>query len=271
MALRTLLVHADTDQRFTHRLSLAAAVAREHEARLLVLYVLKAPVSLGLYGEPMGAPAVELIQQEINAERERAEQLHQSADKLLQTEGASWEWRSVQGLVGEVLATTGASTDLIIMGQPQDSAAAPVAQVALSAGRPVLCVPHTGTFTALGRRVLVAWRGTRESARALHDALPLLVRAEHVILFTAGDGTEGDVGAADALRHLIDHRVKAELRQTTLGDLDAGTAILNAVSDNAADLLVMGAYGHSRLRELVFGGATRTVLRSMTAPTLISH
>jgi nucleotide-binding universal stress UspA family protein len=119
--------------------------------------------------------------------------------------------------------------------------------------------------------VLVAWRGARESARALHDALPLLVRAEHVMLFTAADGMEGDDSAADVLRHLLDHRVKAELRQATLGDLDAGTVILNAVSDSGADLLVMGAYGHSRLRELVFGGATRTVLRAMTAPTLISH
>jgi len=270
MALRTLLVHADTDDRFTHRLSLSVAIARESEARLLVLYVLKAPVSLGLYSEPMGAPAMELIQQEINAERESAEQLRQSAGELLRAEGANWEWRSVQGLAGEILSATGATTDLIIMGQPQDSAA-PVAQVALSAGRPVLCVPHAGTFATFGRRVLVAWRGARESARALHDALPLLMRADHVILFTAGDGTEGDSSAPDALRHLLDHRVKAELRQTTLGDLDAGTAILNAVSDSAADLLVMGAYGHSRLRELVFGGATRTVLRSMTVPTLISH
>jgi nucleotide-binding universal stress UspA family protein len=271
MALRTLLVHADTDDRFDHRLSLSVTIAREYEARLLVLYVLKAPASLGLYSEPMGAPALDLIQQEIGAERQRAGQLHQSVGARLPAEGVNWEWRSAQGVTSEVLSATGATADLIVMGQPQDSAAGPVAQVALSAGRPVLCVPHSGSFATLGRRVLVAWRGTRESARALHDAQPLLRRAEYVALFTAADGTEGDSHAPDALQHLLDHGVKAERRRTVLGDLDAGTAILNAVSDGAADLLVMGAYGHSRLRELVFGGATRTVLRSMTVPTLISH
>jgi nucleotide-binding universal stress UspA family protein len=155
------------------------------------------------------------------------------------------------------------------MAQAQDaSATAPAAQVVLSSGRPVLCVPHAGSFATLGQRVLVAWRGTRESARALHDALPLLVRARHVTLFTAGDGS---AGGEEALRHLADHGVEAELRQTALDGIDAGTAILNAVADVSADLLVMGAYGHSRMREFVFGGATSTVLRSMTVPTLISH
>lgn len=270
MELRTLLVHADTDERLPQRLALSISIAREHQARLLVLYVLKAPMSLSLYGEPMGAPAADLIQQEMSAEQGRAEDLRRSVEKQLGGAGTQWEWRSVQGVTSERVAATGTSADLIVVGQPQESVAA-IAQVALSAGRPVLCVPHTGNFATVGRRVLVAWHGTRESARALHDALPFLVRADHVTLFTAGDGTEDDVRIDDALRQLISHDVKAELRRATLKDVDAGTAILNAVTESASDLLVMGAYGHSRLRELVFGGATRTVLRSMPVPTLISH
>jgi nucleotide-binding universal stress UspA family protein len=253
-------------------LSVAVAIAREHEARLLVVYALKAPVSIGLYSEPMGAPAVELIQQEIDAERVRAEQLRQSVERQLGATRLKWDWRSATGLVGEVIAVSGMTADLIVMTQAQDaSATAPAAQVVLASGRPVLCVPHTGSCATVGQRVLVAWRGPRESARALHDALPLLVRARHVTLFTAGDGADGSAGVEDALRHLADHGVKAELRQTVLDGIDAGTAILNAVADASADLLVMGAYGHSRMREFVFGGATSTVLRSMTAPTLISH
>jgi nucleotide-binding universal stress UspA family protein len=272
MALRTLLVHADTDDRFTPRLTLAAAIAREHGARVRVLYALKAPLSIRLYSEPMGAPAMELIQQEIDAERARAEVLRQSIDKVMRAEDVAWDWRSSEGLVGDVIATAAATADLIVMGQERGAATTgPVAYVVLSSGRPVLCVPHTGTFGAPARRVVVAWRGTRESARALHDALPLLTRADHVILFTAGEPAAGDPGLEGALHHLADHGIKAEPRQTALGDIDAGTAILNAVSDGAADLLVMGAYGHSRVREFVFGGATRTVLRAMTVPTLISH
>jgi nucleotide-binding universal stress UspA family protein len=99
-------------------------------------------------------------------------------------------------------------------------------------------------------------------------------QAEKVVLFTARDSVEGagiDASSEDALKHLLAHGVKAELRHTALAGLDAGAAILNAVAEDSADLLVMGAYGHSRLRELVFGGATRTVLKSMTVPTLISH
>ncbi len=271
MTLRTLLVHADSDDRFSHRLSLALALARADKARVRMLYALKAPLSVGLYSEPMGAPALDLVQQEIDAEKKRSEALHHAVEQTMRAERVNWDWRTVNGLAGEVIAAAGATADIIVMGQERDGAmSAPVAQVALSSGRPVLCVPHTGSFDTCGRRVLIAWRGTRESARALHDALPLLARAEHVILFTASDD-DSDIGAADAVSHLADHGIKAELRQTTLGDLDAGAAILNAVSDNAADLLVMGAYGHSRVREFVFGGATRTVLRSMTVPTLISH
>ncbi|HKU99546.1 MAG TPA: universal stress protein [Vineibacter sp.] len=272
MTLRTLLVHADIDDRFPHRLSLAVVIARAHKARVRVLYPLKAPVSIGLYSEPMGAPALELVQQEIDAERARGEALRNAIEQKMGAEHPNWDWRSANGLAGEVIAAAGATADLIVMGQERDAAtAAPVGQVVLSSGRPVLCVPHTGTFNDCGRRVLVAWRGTRESARALHDALPVLERADRVILFVATDSDGDNMGADDAMQNLADHGIKAELRQTTLGDLDAGAAILNAVSDSSADLLVMGAYGHSRVREFVFGGATRTVLRSMTVPTLISH
>jgi nucleotide-binding universal stress UspA family protein len=275
MSFRTLLVQADSDDRLMHRLSLAVSIARQHEARLIVVYVQREPVSLGMYSEPMGAPAVELIEQEIRTERERAEKLRETIDTMLKALHVEWEWRTSTGLPGEVLAATGAATDLIVMGQSQEvSATAPLAQVALSSGRPVLCIPYSGDFEAVGRRAVVAWHGTRESARALHDALPLLVKAEKVVLFTARDSVEGagiDASSEDALKHLLAHGVKAELRHTALAGLDAGAAILNAVAEDSADLLVMGAYGHSRLRELVFGGATRTVLKSMTVPTLISH
>jgi nucleotide-binding universal stress UspA family protein len=272
MALRTLLLHADTDDRFAHRLSLAIAIARQHEARLVVLYALKTPIAVGLYAEPMGSPAVDLIQQEIDAERARAEELRQSIATMIGAEGLAWDWRSRSAPPGDSIAAQALTADLVIMGQEREaSTTGPVADVALSSGRPVLCIPHVGNFAAPFRRILVAWRGTRESSRALHDAMPFLAGAAQVTLFCASEELEQDASADDAVRHLADHRIRAELRRVTLGDIDSGTTILNAVADNSADLLVMGAYGHGRMREFVFGGATRTILASMTVPTLLSH
>jgi nucleotide-binding universal stress UspA family protein len=272
MAMRTLLLHADTDDRFSLRLALTVALARQNEARVVVLHALRTPYSVGLYAEPMGGGAVELIQQEIDAERARAEALRQSIDATMRGQNVAWDWRSVSAPAGDALVAQAATADLVVIGQEEEgSTAGPMSQVAISSGRPVLCVPHAGIFQVPFGRVLVAWRGTREASRALHDAMPFLAAASQVILLCAGEKDVRDPSADDAVRHLGDHRIRAELRRTTLGDLDAGTAILNAVADNSADLLVMGAYGHSRMREFVFGGATRTVLASMTVPTLLSH
>ena len=173
-------------------------------------------------------------------------------------------------------------SDLVVLGQydPDDPLAwgTPpdlVPQVLADSGRPALVVPWAGDFAEVGRRVVVAWKPTRESASALRAALPLLQAAQEVSLLHWSEGDDEARASPDltqALAAWLDaHGVRARLEtQGRPGD-DLGALLLSAAADHSADLLVMGCYGHARMREWMFGGVTRTVLRSMTLPVLMTH
>ncbi len=170
--------------------------------------------------------------------------------------------------------------DFLILGQddPKDAASyvAPnfVGNLVLDAGRPALVVPHTGSLHPPGENVLIAWDGSREAARAVADALPLLESARYVSvdIVQHADGTREAPMGIDVVAWLATHGVNASLSTTrTHIGADVGTSLLDRASDMQADLLVMGAYGHSRARERVFGGVTRAMLESMTLPVLMSH
>ena len=147
-------------------------------------------------------------------------------------------------------------------------------RVALESGGPVVVVPHAGAFPTVGRRVLIAWHASAQSARAVRDALPLLRKAEGVTILTsipaAGAGNEDRPGARIAA-YLAHHGVAAKARELVVDDIAVGETILSQAADEGADLIVMGAYGHPRARELVLGGATRTLFKRMTVPTLMAH
>ncbi|HJQ60091.1 MAG TPA: universal stress protein [Vineibacter sp.] len=269
MSLRTLLVHGAVDNRMLARSTLAATLAREHDASLAFVFPLQGASAALMYAEHVPAAA---IQRQIETERQHATEIRARIADRMAHEGVRMEWRSLEGRPVSLLAGAGSVADIIVMSQdPHDADVPMVAAVVLTAGRPVLCVPHTGSFATCGRRILLAWNGSRESARATHDALPLLRRAGAVRIFAGDTVSDGGASPEDAAAHLAAHGAKVDLRRGTLGDVDAGRAILDAATEWGADLIVMGAYGHSRLREWVFGGATRTVLRSMTVPTLLSY
>jgi nucleotide-binding universal stress UspA family protein len=136
-------------------------------------------------------------------------------------------------------------------------------------------VPYAGTFKTIGQRVLVAWNAGREATRAVNDALPLLEGAAKVTVLAinphGGLRGHGEVPGADIALHLARHGVRAEASAIKSDDVEIGALLLSQAADLNADLIVMGAYGHSRLREVVLGGATREILRSMTVPVLLSH
>jgi nucleotide-binding universal stress UspA family protein len=133
-------------------------------------------------------------------------------------------------------------------------------------------VPYAGRFPDAGQRVLVAWNASREAARAVTDALPLLSRAERVeVVAFDSTGDHGEVPGADIALFLSRHGVKASAARQSAPGVDVGSQILSRAADVDADLIVMGAYGHSRLRELALGGATRSMLDAMTVPVLMAH
>jgi nucleotide-binding universal stress UspA family protein len=195
--------------------------------------------------------------------------------------GIGHEWRVIEGEVARLMTIHARHADIVILGQPDPDAALAgsashlAESVLLGAGRPLLMVPYAGRFAAIGRRALVTWNATREAARALNDALPLLRRAEQVKILTIASSGDAAPGAAlsevDITRHLARHGIAADVTTSVADNIDVGDLILSRAADFGSDLIVMGGYGHSRLREWVLGGVTHSLLRHMTVPVLLSH
>lgn len=177
----------------------------------------------------------------------------------------------------EAIANLARTYDLAVLKQSSSrddvTAQEIIEAVLFNSGRPVLIVPYIQKAGFSVKRVLICWDGSRASARAVADSLPLIARADNVQVLTVVTGKfdENDVAGADIAEHLARYKLRVELARLPAPDIDVPSAILSHAADVDADLIVMGAYGHSRLRDFVLGGATRGMLRSMTVPTLMSH
>lgn len=278
MPYRTLLVHLDAGARCEARVALAAQLAAEHDAHLVGL----APTgTVFMPPDPSGGGlGAHYLQLSIDYLREEAEkQATRFRNQAMALGLRSFEARIDAEDPGPSLVTHARHADLVVVGQyePGTESATPAdlaQQVLMQGARPVLVVPYAGEPAPVGRKVLVAWDRGREAARAIADALPLLCRAaavELVVFEPAGSGgTPGEWPGADIAQWLARHGVQAEVVRVAT-PIDTGNALLSHVADIGADLVVMGGYGHSRFRETVLGGVTRTVLRDMTVPVLMSH
>ena len=262
----------------------AVEMARDHGAHLTGLAIIE-PLDLSAYFAPgSGFMAVDVIQEIEEKHRATAEaglaKIEATFRAACSRAGISHEWRLAEGDPTEIGVLHAHYADLAIAGQidpgkpPPGGWARLPEQLALASGRPALIVPYAGRFDTVGKRVLIAWSRTRESARALNDALPILERASHVTVLSINPrrGEEAnDLPGADIALHLARHGVKAEAASTVAEDIDVGNTLLSRAADLGADLIVMGCYGHSRMRELILGGATREILQHMTVPVLMSH
>jgi len=277
--IKTIVVHLDSGARCVARIDLATALARRHGSRLVGV----APTGLPDVFVTMhtGVPdAIETVALAASVLREQAEAAAREFERRCKAAGvASFEARVEIGEAIDAIVAAGRCSDLVVVGQTDVTARVEgVAddfpqQVLLNAGAPLLVVPYAGTFATIGRNVLVGWKDTREAARALRDALPLLAGAERVHLLEAGElpaPPESRASLAAAAAWLESHGlpVRSE-HDADLGEV--GDRLLSRAADLAADLIVVGGYGHSRLREWALGGVTRQVLRQMTVPALLSH
>ena len=273
MAIQDVLICLPQDGRDDARVELALQVAAEQRARLTGVYVIP-PVHIPGYVAMFIPPeALEPQRAEAVARGEAAKQRFEAAAKQYEV---TVEWRVAHGDARDMAALNAYYADLVIVGQSERETVRDLGfdlaeALILTAGRPVLVVPYAGTFSGVGKKVMVAWNGTREASRAVHDALPLLAGADQVMIYSVNPSDQGHIPGADIATHLARHGVRAEAHKTVGRDLEVGDILLSAISDHGISLLVMGAYGHSRLRELALGGATRQILEMMTVPVLMSH
>jgi nucleotide-binding universal stress UspA family protein len=195
-------------------------------------------------------------------------------------EGLSSEHRLVEASLGEaanLFSRIARRFDVVVVGQTDPERTMPddlmIESALLESGRPVVVVPYIQKADLKLDRVMICWDGGRPAARAVADALPLLARAKAIeVVMVASTGAKADeLPGADLGEHLARHGFKVEIKRLVAPDVDVANAILSYAADSTADFIVMGGYGHSRLREFVLGGATRGILESMTVPVLISH
>ena len=280
MNYRSILVHLDESARCQARVALAASLALAQGAHLLGL----APtglVTLPPALKPTLVGGVDLATKAREQMKKRATELvNRFKDQVAPLGLVSYEGRVHDDDTLSAVLQHARASDLVVLGQNDPKHFTPLVswdfpqQVFLHSGRPVLVVPYAGDFKTVGEQVVVAWYDSREAARAVADALPVLRLARQVDV--VGFSQPGDTAAAGSEplagvgQWLMRHGVKAQLHNEVT-ELDVGNALLSRACDLGADLIVMGGYGHARVAELVVGGATRSVLSQMTVPLLISH
>jgi nucleotide-binding universal stress UspA family protein len=256
----------------------AASIAGNLGARLTGLFPTGYPISAA-YGDIAGWMQVaETYRAAQRAEASAAEAAFRETLAARQLTG-DWICRESEATGGAVALA--ALYDLLVIEQPNpDAEARGMAElrpqeVVLGAGRPVLVVPYVGDFAEIGRHAMVAWNGSREAARALHDSMPLLKRADAVTIVEVESEAALDgrlrIGADQVAGSLRRRGIAATAEALDAAGITIDDLLLSRAADLGADLLVMGAYGHSRLREFVLGGVSRSIFRHMTLPVLMSH
>jgi nucleotide-binding universal stress UspA family protein len=278
MALKDLLIHIDNSRACEQRLDVAIRIAQRHMAHLTGLY------AMPHFDVPIYAKVPHAARQALEETRqgllESANAARAMFDAAMDSAGVVAEWRYIEGEVTAALNGSARYVDLVILGQHDpddatDTTRGLADRIVLEAGRPCLVIPYIGAQDTLGQRVLVAWNARREAVRAVNDALPILQGAENVSVLAVdppvGEAGEGAIPCVDICHHLARHGVHAEARSTPGADIEVGNILLSLAADLGIDLIVMGAYGHSRLRETVLGGVTRHMLHHMTVPIFMSH
>lgn len=279
MSYRNILVHLDSLPNCRHRVAAALDLADRFDARVTGLAttgMLVLPYGLGM--APSGEMVVEWQEQLEKLARNAVNNFEETARRRGFDRAES---RITEGNEVRALTISARYADLVVVGQPDptdkdaDAVIVSPGDIVIGCARPVLVVPYIGAPVDFGKNILVAWNGSREACRAVSDALPLLKKAQRVTVMAVdpeiGEFGHGALPGADLAKYLAHHDVNVDVRSDPGAVADVGEELLSRIADGEADLLVMGGYGHARAREWVFGGATRTILQSMTVPVLMSH
>lgn len=277
MTWKTITTQLSNPDRADVLLSVAGRLAERFSAHLIGL---DATPSFA-FAAPMVMPIdVDAI---VAAEQARSERLKTIFETTAANRAFVAEWREVRPETSDLAAAVldyARASDLLVASQSDPNWELSglfdfPERLVLESGRPVLVIPYAGAYGEIGKRVTIAWSGKREGARAVFDALPLLKGAEAVTLLcvvsNAADAKPGGLPGTEIAAALARHGVKVTVQKSVAEDIGVADDILSRLADSGADLLVMGAYGYSRLREMVFGGVTQHIFKHMTVPTMVSH
>lgn len=280
MGYKSMLVHLDTSRRCAERVDIASRLALDFGAHLVGLYVAEPRELRGGLASEAGA---EFVAQRHAPQRELAQEASDMFRERTARAGLDRaEMRTAQGDPVRALALHARYADLLVIGQTDPDAEDNSARVrselpdetVLSAGRPVLIVPYAGTYPRLGEHILVAWDASPQAARSVTAALTFLKNAKHVTVLVVNPGEtngHGDIPGADISLYLARHGAHVETEPSNVKGIDVATWLVSRTFELGADMIVMGGYGHSFVRERLFGGVTRSLLGQMTVPVLMGH
>lgn len=266
MEFKNILVVLDYSTACTARLELAIKLAKQHSAQLSGLYA----ISHGFFESKQNEAA------------SHSDQVQSAFNEATSRASIDARWIGVdESIIGvgiaEIVNQHAYYYDLVVLGQDEPGNVARSLpgnlpeRVVLGSGRPVLVVPYAGNYAQFGERIMLAWKAGRESTRAANDALPFLKKADEVRVVEVNSPTPGTAQAELLCAQLELHGVTSRPEHIIVEEISIGDALLNRISDEGDDLLVMGAYAHTRLGSLVVGDVARHILRHMTVPVLMSH
>lgn len=276
--LRQMIVVTDQSPESALRVRLACELAQRHGAHLTGVFLTSAFLAQYMAAESLAGLPADTVQQILAQHESAVNSAAEAARMDFEAAAADFrvtsEWMPLSGDGPRALLSASRRADLTIMGRAAQASLSdhhtPAATIAMGSGGPVLITPSAPYPTGVGRRVLVAWNGGREAARALRDAWPLIAHADEVkVLVVSPDGEGGPDGM---LQRLIErHGYRADFILDRSADVDAEAVILRQLAIQKSDLLVMGLYGRPRLQELILGGVSRRMLNEAPIPVLVSH
>ena len=275
-ALRSILVSLNDVQQLPGMLAATRYLAARFQAQVKGLYVIPAAQVYPMIGYDAVPVAFDGNQQFF---RKHLPKVKADFEAAMKADGIEFSFQEVEGSSSQIameVAAQARAHDLAMISVSQIGDGSGfeddfAERVVMLAGRPVLVLPRSGETKFDFTEVMVGWDGGREAARATFDALAVLRTARRVRLVEIDVAPRGVEPAAEIAETLAHHGVKTEITHVISDGMNAGETLLRAAKDHGAGLLVMGAYGHGRFTEFVFGGATRHVFRNLTVPVLMSH
>jgi nucleotide-binding universal stress UspA family protein len=255
----------------------AISLAKAYDAHVVGVSFVYEPV---IPGSLLGGIPTDLIEVQREENAKAAKTAVANFEEAARATGVSSETRLLDASIAgasDLFGRIARRFDIAVVGQAQREQGVSeellIEGALFGSGRPVIVVPEIQKHGLKLDRVMICWDGSRPAARAIGDAIPLLSRAEaiEVVVVTGERDKSGEITGANMKRHLARHGIDVEIKRIAVGNVDVQTAILAHAADSAADFIVMGGYGHSRLREFILGGVTRSILKSMPVPVLMSH